>query len=130
MDFAEGRAGAAVVAALMSMLSSGFAQDDKPPLTGEVRTTFVESATNSCLDTRDTNPAAKEVPASTVLQFCRCTANRIADNLSVDEVKRFEAMDEKDAPPAALQTLMETSAKWCIESMQRPRDAAPARPRK
>jgi hypothetical protein len=129
MDLTDGKAGLAVVGALMSMLNSGWAQDSKPPLTGEVRTTFVESATNGCLDTRDSNPAAKAMPASTVLQFCRCTANRIADNLSVDEVKRIEAMDAKDGPPAAVRTLTENSAKACIESMQRPRDAAPAQRR-
>ena len=134
VNFADGKAGLAVVGALVSMLNCGRAQDSKPPLTGEVRANFVESAINNCLDQRDTGPDPKAVPASVFLQYCRCFADRMADHFSIDDVKTLEAMDPKDGPPAAVLATMETVAKSCMEATLRrtkpgPSDAKPPQPR-
>lgn len=129
MDFAHGKVGPLVVGTLVSIINCGWAQDSKPPLTGQVRATFIERATNSCLDSRDTNPNIKAIPASTVLRFCRCTADGMADRISIDELKALEAANPKDddPPSAEMQTMVENVTKACIEAMTHPSNAAPPR---
>ena len=56
-------------------------------LTGEVRTTFVEAATRSCLKTQLDAPINKGVPVSALYDYCKCNASGMADKVSNDEVK-------------------------------------------
>jgi hypothetical protein len=88
-------------------------------LTGEVRTTFVEAATRSCLKTQLDTPTNKGVPVSALYDYCKCNATGMADKVSNDEVKTLEATGSEEKYRTAMQSRMEASAKLCLEATRK-----------
>lgn len=88
-------------------------------LTGDVRTTFVEAATRSCLRTQLDAPTNKGVPVSALYDYCKCNATGMADKISNDEVKTLEATRSEDRSRTAMQARMEASAKLCLETIRK-----------
>ena len=81
---------AAPAAIALFLASVQFARSDQG-LTGDVRTTFIEAATRSCLKTQLDAPTNKDVPVSALYDYCKCNASGMADKTSNDEVKTLEA---------------------------------------
>ena len=106
-------------AAIASFLASvQFAWSDQG-LTGDVRTTFVEAATRSCLKTQLDAPANKGVPVSALYNYCKCNATGMADKISNDEVKTLEAARSEEKSRTAMQARMDASAKLCLEVIRK-----------
>jgi hypothetical protein len=108
----------ASVAIAIFLASTQFAWSDQG-LTGDVRTTFVEAATRSCLKTQLDAPANKGVPVSALYDYCKCNATSMADRISNDEVKTLEATRSEEKSRTAMQARMEASAKLCLEVIRK-----------
>ena len=106
----------AVIAILLASVQ--FARSDQG-LTGDVRTTFIEAATRSCLKTQLDAPTNKDVPVSALYDYCKCNASGMADKTSNDEVKTLEATGSEEKYRTAMQTRMESSAKTCLEEIRK-----------
>ena len=99
---------AAPAAIALFLASVQFARSDQG-LTGDVRTTFIEAATRSCLKTQLDAPTNKDVPVSALYDYCKCNASGMADKTSNDEVKTLEATGSEEKYRTAMQTRMESS---------------------
>jgi hypothetical protein len=104
----------AVIAFLaLITLSNKVARDSQPGLTGKERTEFVEASTKTCLAASEKNPENKDVSKETMMQYCRCFANGMADALSLKEIR--EAGSQKAQDSAALKANIQARFKDLIE---------------
>ncbi len=87
-------------------------------LTGDVRKTFTEASTRSCLKTQIDAPANQAIPVAMLFDYCKCYSNGMADKISNDEVKALEATGSEEKYQAALRTRLEASARTCIEALR------------
>jgi len=95
-----------------------FARSDQG-LTGEVRTTFVEATTRSCLKTQLDAPSKRAFPVSAIYDYCKCNANGLADKISIDEVKFLESAGSEQRTQTAMRVRLEASAKSCLEATRK-----------
>jgi hypothetical protein len=102
----------APAAIALFLASVQFARSDQG-LTGDVRTTFIEAATRSCLKTQ------LDAPVLALYDYCKCNASGMADKTSNDEVKTLEATGSEEKYRTAMQTRMESSAKTCLEEIRK-----------
>lgn len=108
----------APAAIALFLASVQFARSDQG-LTGDVRTTFIEAATRSCLKTQLDAPTNRGVPVSALYDYCKCNASGMADMISNDEVKTLEATGSEEKYRTAMQTRMESSAKTCLGEIRK-----------
>jgi len=88
--------------------------DDNNVLAGRARSEFVEAAIDACVKKSD-NSIAPE----TVSQYCRCSANGLADRLSTNELKSLSKMKQEEAT-ATIQTKTEAVSERCRKTTQLP----------
>ena len=108
----------APAAIALFLASVQFARSDQG-LTGDVRTTFIEAATRSCLKTQLDAPGNKGVSVSAIHDYCKCNAADLADKISNDEVRSLEATGSEERYRTAMQARMEASAKMCLEAARK-----------
>ena len=105
-----------VPAAIAIFLASVQMAWSNPGLTGEVRTTFVDAAVRSCLRTQIDAPGNRGVPVTVIQDYCKCSANTLADKISPDEVKSLEAESSDEKVRTAMQSRLEATATMCLEA--------------
>jgi hypothetical protein len=88
-------------------------------LMGDVRKTFVEATIRSCLQTQLNASGNKSVPVSVIQDYCKCSANGLADKISVDEVKTLEAAGNAEKSRTVMQSRLEGIAKICLEAAKK-----------
>jgi hypothetical protein len=92
------------------------AQNSKPGLTGNARSSFVENFVASCVKKQNENPENDGVSASVISQFCNCTAKGMADALSINELKAGRTESEIIA---LMQPKVEAVGKPCREALEK-----------
>jgi hypothetical protein len=85
----------------------------EPGLNGAVRNNFVESGFRACFAERD-SPGNKGISVAVIAQYCVCYVDRMADQLSNDDVQSLDAMVKTD--PSALKAKMAASEKPSAET--------------
>jgi len=88
-------------------------------LTGDVRNTFVEATMRSCLQTQLNASGNSGVPVSVIQDYCKCSANGLADKISLDEVKVLEAAGSAEKSRTVMQSRLEATAKMCLEAAKK-----------
>jgi hypothetical protein len=83
-------------------------------LTGTARTSFVEGTKNGCL--KEQTRRQLPVPSATISQYCVCYANAVADRLSIDELKRQEAMSIKEQD-VAMDPIVAAAGRQCASTL-------------
>jgi hypothetical protein len=110
-----------LVAVLVAFALATFAVkwflDNDPGLVGTTRSSFVESAIRTCLKNQSENPDNKEIPPSTISQYCTCYANGMADRVSINELKLFSAMEKTEAIQTILKPKVDLVVAPCIDAI-------------
>ena len=88
-------------------------------MTGDVRTTFVDATIRSCLQSQLGASGNKGVPVSVIQDYCKCSADSLADKISNDEVKSLEAAGNEEKYRTAMQARLEVTAKTCLEAAKK-----------
>lgn len=88
-------------------------RNNDPGLTGTVRSSFVESAVDSCVATQSNDPASKGISLSLISQYCNCYANGLADRVSNNELKAVATA----GTPTILQAKMSAAAEPCLDAI-------------
>jgi hypothetical protein len=83
-------------------------------LTGAARKSFVESTTNGCL--KEQARRQLPFPSAAISQYCVCYANAVADRLSVDELKRQQAMSLKEQD-VAMDPIVASAGRQCASAL-------------
>ena len=88
-------------------------------MTGDVRTTFVDATIRSCLQSQLGASGNEGVPVSVIQDYCKCSADGLADKISVDEVKALEAAGSAEKSRTVMQSRLEATAKICLEAVKK-----------
>ena len=88
-------------------------------LTGDVRNTFVEATIRSCLQAQLNARGNKGVAVSVIQDYCKCSANGLADKISIDEVRTLEAAGSAEKSRTVMQSRLEATAKRCLEEAKK-----------
>jgi len=107
-----------VAAIVMFSSSLQYAWSDQG-LTGDVRKTFIEATIRSCLQAQLNAAGNKGVPVSVIQNYCKCSADGLADKISLDEVKTLEAAGSAEKSRTVMQSRLEATAKICLEAAKK-----------
>jgi hypothetical protein len=85
-----------------------------PGLTGPLRNTFVESTFKACLQKQIGDPVNKGISVEILAELCVCYADRMADQLTNDDMNSTAPVTERAAIEARLQQAMQRSSQTCL----------------
>jgi hypothetical protein len=92
----------------------GLAQESHVGLTGTVRSSFVSGAMHGCV--RDAINDPVPLPPDSVIRYCDCYANALADRLSAGELNAIQAMRPRDQD-AAMRPSKQAASRSCTASV-------------
>ncbi len=103
----------AAVLFLLMLPANAFAQQSSG-LTGAEREEFVTAGAASCRRSQADNPENACISAEVIAAYCDCVMNRIADQVTVDEVI---ALGSATSIPEAMQQKLNAAAEECVASV-------------
>lgn len=86
----------------------------QPGLDGATRSSFIKSAVATCVQTQSADPANQEFDPVVVKQYCTCFADKMADQLSYNEVKSM-ALEQQISE--AVKPRADVASNTCAEEL-------------
>lgn len=94
------------------------------PITGAVRSEFVQAGNATCLDAQRKLSENAGLPTQLLAEYCGCYMNALADSVSNAEVAAVGREQDKTAALSLLKDRTVRASNQCISSMQSKVDAA------
>lgn len=112
---------AVALTALFVLAACGQQGGSTPGLTGLSRTSFVESASSSCVRAAQSDPRNTRFSAETVAQYCTCYSNKMADTITPDELVTINTPE--GSKPERIQALLQPRIDAAVAACRPPEPA-------
>ena len=85
-----------------------------PQMTGPMRSSFIDSYSQACLRSQRSAKVNSAVPEKTIIQYCKCSAIYMADNLNNALAQSIVAGEQRINP-----SLNEVVAGYCQKNFEK-----------
>jgi hypothetical protein len=89
-------------------------------LTGTIRNTFVESAFRTCFQRQTAEGVNKGLDTATIAQYCVCFVDRMADQVTTDDVSAIESSaSNRSLVESKMQSIAKLAGEACRAKSQK-----------